>query len=42
MAHGENFQVKKGTIPSDAEKFVLYENVALALVVCLLVKVIRS
>lgn len=31
MAHGENFQVKKGTIPSDAEKSVLYENVALAL-----------
>ena len=31
MAHGENFQVKKGTIPSDVEKSVLYENVALAL-----------
>jgi L-methionine (R)-S-oxide reductase len=31
MAHGENFQVNKGTIPSDAEKSVLYENVALAL-----------
>jgi L-methionine (R)-S-oxide reductase len=31
MAHGEHFQVTKGTIPNDAVKSVIYENVALAL-----------
>lgn len=31
MAHGEHFQVTKGTIPSDAEKTRLYEAAELAL-----------